>query len=160
MLTDVSVLLCYSTAMKIKHVDHVGITVNDMDDAKAFFTDLGFTVIGETTVEGDWVGKVIGLKDVRSDIVMLQAPDEKICIELSKFHQPQAVGSSQPEAVNTLGIRHIAFQVEDLDGIVAALEQKGRKLVGEVQTYQDTWKLCYIRGPEEIILELAEQLGS
>jgi catechol 2,3-dioxygenase-like lactoylglutathione lyase family enzyme len=144
--------------MKIRHVDHVGMVVNDLEDAKAFFVDLGFTATDQTAVEGEWVGKVIGLQDVRSDIVMLQAPDGQVSIELSKFHQPEAVGGGQPPAANTLGLRHIAFQVEDLEGIVDALEQKGRKLVGEIQTYENSWKLCYVRGPEGVIIELAERL--
>jgi catechol 2,3-dioxygenase-like lactoylglutathione lyase family enzyme len=144
--------------MRIRHVDHVGMVVNDLEAATAFFVDLGFTVAGETAVEGEWVGRVIGLKNVRSDIVMLQAPDGQVNLELSKFHQPEAVASTQSEAANTLGLRHIAFQVEDLEGVVAALEQKGRKLVGNIQTYEDSWKLCYVHGPEGIIIELAEQL--
>jgi catechol 2,3-dioxygenase-like lactoylglutathione lyase family enzyme len=146
--------------MKIKHVDHVGITVNDLAGAKIFFVDLGFAVMGETTVEGEWVGRIIGLKDVKSDVVMLQAPDGQVCIELSKFHQPEAVSNAQPEAINTIGIRHLAFQVEDLDDIMEALGKKGRKLVGEIETYQNSWKLCYIHGPENIIIELAERCQS
>jgi catechol 2,3-dioxygenase-like lactoylglutathione lyase family enzyme len=144
--------------MRIKHVDHIGIVVNDLEGAKAFFASLGFTPVGQTTVEGEWVGRIIGLPDVRSDIVMLQAPDGQVNIELSKFHQPEATGDGQPTAANTLGLRHIAFQVEDLDDIVNTLEQKGHNLVGEIQTYQGTWKLCYVHGPEGITIELAEQL--
>jgi catechol 2,3-dioxygenase-like lactoylglutathione lyase family enzyme len=89
---------------------------------------------------------------------MLQAPDGQVNLELSKFHQPQAVGDVQPAAANTLGLRHIAFQVEDLEGIVDDLNKKDRKLVGEIQTYENSWKLCYVRGPEGIIIELAERL--
>ena len=144
--------------MKIRHVDHVGMVVNDLEAAKAFFVDLGFTLAGQTAVEGEWVGRVIGLKDVRSDIVMLKAPDGQVNLELSKFHQPAAVGDTQPAASNTLGLRHIAFQVEGLDGIVDTLKSKGTQLVGEIQTYQASWKLCYVRGPEGIIIELAERL--
>jgi catechol 2,3-dioxygenase-like lactoylglutathione lyase family enzyme len=144
--------------VKVKQVDHVGMVVNDLEGATAFFVDLGFTLMGQTTVEGEWVGRVIGLKDVRSDVVMLQAPDGQVNIELSKFHQPEAVGDIQPAAANTLGLRHLAFVVEDLAGIVAMLKQKGIDLVGEIQTYQDSWKLCYVRGPEGIIIELAERL--
>jgi catechol 2,3-dioxygenase-like lactoylglutathione lyase family enzyme len=145
--------------MKIKHVDHVGMVVNDLAAAKDFFTGLGFTIAGETAVQGEWVGRVIGLTDVHSDIVMLQAPDGQVNLELSKFHHPKAVGGTQPAAANTLGLRHISFQVEDLEGIVNNLKQKGTELVGEVQTYENSWKLCYVRGPEEIIIELAEKLN-
>src|SRR3954451_8695568 len=113
--------------MKIRHVDHVGMVVNDLEGAKAFFVDLGFTLVGKTAVEGEWVGRVIGLRDVRSDIVMLQAPDGQVNLELSKFHQPELTSGNQPAVSNMLGLRHIAFQVEDLDGIVKTLEQKGRK---------------------------------
>jgi len=144
--------------MKIRHVDHVGMVVNDLEAAKAFFVDLGFTFVGQTTVEGEWVGRVIGLKNVRSDIVMLQAPDGQVNLELSKFHQPEVIDGNKPAVSNMLGLRHIAFQVEDLEGIVAALDKKGRKLVGDIQTYEDAWKLCYVRGPEGILIELAEQL--
>jgi catechol 2,3-dioxygenase-like lactoylglutathione lyase family enzyme len=144
--------------MKIRHVDHIGMVVNDLDAAANFFVDLGFTVIGQTTVEGEWAGRIIGLGNVRSDIVMLQAPDGQVNIELSKFHQPEAIGDSQPAASNTLGLRHIAFQVENLEGIVEELNQKGTNLVGEIQIYENIWKLCYIHGPEGILIELAEQL--
>jgi catechol 2,3-dioxygenase-like lactoylglutathione lyase family enzyme len=149
---------CYNKHMKIRHVDHVGMVVNDMEAAKAFFVDLGFILVSQTSVEGEWVGRVIGLKNVRSDIVMLQAPDGQVNLELSKFHQPEAVGGVQPAAANTLGLRHIAFRVEDLEGIVDDLDKKDRKLVGEIQTYENSWKLCYVRGPEGIIIELAERL--
>jgi catechol 2,3-dioxygenase-like lactoylglutathione lyase family enzyme len=147
---------CYDEPMKIRHLDHIGMVVNDLDAAEAFFVELGFTVMGKTTVEGELVDRVIGLKDVRSDIVMLQAPDGQVNIELSKFHQPEAVGGPAPS--NTLGLRHIAFQVEDLDGIVDTLKGKGTELVGEIQTYEKSWKLCYVHGPEGILIELAEQL--
>jgi catechol 2,3-dioxygenase-like lactoylglutathione lyase family enzyme len=132
--------------------------VNDLQAAKAFFMDLGFTLMGETTVEGDWVGRIIGLEYVRSDIVMLQAPDGQVNIELSKFHQPEVIGDSRLSASNMLGLRHIAFQVEDIEGIVDTLRGKGVELVGDLHTHEDPWKLCYIRGPEGILIELAEQL--
>jgi hypothetical protein len=107
-------------------------------------------------MQGELVERVIGLKNVRDDIVMLQAPDGQICIELVKFHQPKDPKGVQPAETNTLGLRHLCFQVEDLDGILKNLKQKGTKLVGEVQTYENSWKLCYIYGPEGIIIELAE----
>lgn len=146
--------------MKIKHVDHIGIVVNDLEAAKAFFIDFGFSVLGETPVQGKWVERIIGLSDVREDLVMLQAPDGQVNLEIVKFHNPVDEAGIQQPAANTLGLRHIAFQVEDVEGIVASLRQKGRQLVGEIQTYEDTWKLCYVRGPEEIIIELAERIKS
>lgn len=144
--------------MKIRHLDHIGIVVGDLKAASDFFINLGFTVMGQTTVEGEWAGRVIGLGNIRSDVVMLQAPDGQVNIELSKFHRPDAIADTHPTATNILGLRHIALQVEDLDGIVSNLRSKGVELVGEIETYQDTWKLCYIRGPEGIFVELAEQL--
>lgn len=143
--------------MKVLHLDHIGVVVNDIGAAQAFFTDLGFKHMGQTTVEGEWVGKIIGLGYVKSDVVMMKAPDGQVCIELCKYYQPKAVTSDQT-ASNVLGLRHIAFVVEDLDGIVADLGKKGRKLVGEVYSYEDSWKLCYVHGPEGIIVELAERL--
>jgi catechol 2,3-dioxygenase-like lactoylglutathione lyase family enzyme len=144
--------------MKIKHVDHVGINVEDLAAAKEFFIDLGFTVMGEATMEGELVERVIGLKNVKDDLVMLQAPDGQVNIEIVQFHRPVDPDGIQPVMPNKLGLRHLAFIVEDLDGIVKTLRQKGHELVGEIQTYEDQWKLCYMRGPEEIIIELAEQL--
>jgi len=144
--------------MKIKHVDHIGVNVENLEAAKIFFTDLGFTVMGETTMQGELVERVTGLKEVKDDLVMLQAPDGQLNLELMKFHHPVDEAGIQPSSANTLGLRHLCFEVEDLDGIVATLKQKGHKLVGEIQTYENSWKLCYVRGPEGIILELAEQI--
>lgn len=145
--------------MKIRHVDHIGVVVRDIEAAKAFFADLGFTASTEMTVEGEWVGRVIGLGDVRSDIVMLKAPDGQLSIELTKFQRPEAVDRGDGSATaNTLGLRHMAFQVEDLDGIVDTLKNKGTELVGNIETYKNSWKLCYVRGPEGIFIELAEKL--
>lgn len=144
--------------MKIRHVDHIGINVEDLEAAKTFFADLGFNVVGEAVMQGELVERVTGLKDVKDYLVMLQAPDAQLHIELVKFHHPIDEAGIQPSSANTLGLRHLCFQVEDLDGIVTTLTEKGHKLVGEIQTYEDSWKLCYIRGPEEIIVELAEQL--
>jgi len=145
--------------MKVRHVDHIGINVENLEAAKAFFVDLGFTVMGEMEMQGELVERVIGLKDVRDNLVMLQAPDGQINIELVKFHQPVDPDGIRILPANTLGLRHIAFEVDELDSIVKTLEQKGHELIGEVQTYENSWKLCYIRGPEGIILELAEKIG-
>lgn len=144
--------------MKIRHIDHIGIVVNDLANAKAFFIDLGFTLVGEAPVEGKWADIVSGLNEMRADIVMLRAPDGRLDLELSKFHHPVDPEGIRPSAANTLGLRHIAFQVEDVEGIVKTLKQKGGELVGDIQTYEDGWKL-YIRGPEGILIELAEQLS-
>jgi catechol 2,3-dioxygenase-like lactoylglutathione lyase family enzyme len=144
--------------MKIKHIDHVGVNVEDLAAAKEFFVGLGFKVVGEMTMQGELVERVIGLNDVRDDVVMLEAPDGQINIELVKFHTPKDSNGIQLASANTLGLRHLCFQVEDLDDILKKLQQKDTKLVGEVQIYEDSWKLCYIRGPEGIIIELAESL--
>lgn len=144
--------------MKIRHVDHIGINVEDLEAAKVFFTDLGFKVVGESVMQGELVNRVTGLTDVLDDLVMLQAPDGQLNLELVKFHHPVDKAGVQPSPANTLGLRHLCFQVEDLDGIVKTLKHKGHDLVGSVQTYENAWKLCYVRGPEGIIIELAEQL--
>lgn len=152
-------MACNIEYMKIRHVDHIGINVEDLEAAKAFFADLGFTVEGEMTMQGELVDKVTGLNNVNDNIVMLQAPDGQLSLELVKFHHPVDEAGLQPSAANTLGLRHLCFEVEDLDGILANLNKKGHKLVGELQTYENTYKLCYVRGPEGIIIELAEQLA-
>jgi catechol 2,3-dioxygenase-like lactoylglutathione lyase family enzyme len=144
--------------MKILRTDHVGIVVNDLPAAKAFFLDLGLEVQGEGEVEGEWVERIIGLRDVKNDIVMLQTPDGKRAVELIKFYKPLDEKGIQPALANTLGIRHVAFGVEDIESIVAKLEKKGTELVGEIVNYQNLYKLCYVRGPEGIIIELAEKI--
>lgn len=144
--------------MKIKHVNHVGIIVQDLAAAKEFFMDLGFTVMAEMPIQGEWVERIIGLTDVSEDLVMLGAPDGQLNLELVQFHNPVDPDGIRPNAANTLGLRHIAFEVEDVDKIVAMLKKKGNELVGEVQTYEGIWRLCYVRGPEGIIVELAQQL--
>jgi len=144
--------------MKVHRIDHVGIIVNDLPAAKAFFLDLGLEMMGEGEVEGEWVERIIGLQDVKAEIIMLRTPDGEANIELSKFHSPTDENGIQRSLANTLGIRHITFAVEDIEAIVAKLKKNGDQLVGGIQTYENTYKLCYIRGPEGIILELAEQL--
>jgi catechol 2,3-dioxygenase-like lactoylglutathione lyase family enzyme len=144
--------------MRIRHIDHIGINVEDIDAAKTFFTGLGFTVVGQMAMEGELVDRVTGLTNVKDDLVMLQAPDGQLNIELVKYHRPLDKNGIQPSAANILGMRHLCFDVEGLDEILVSLKQKGHKLVGEVQTYEDSYKLCYIYGPEGIIIELAERL--
>ncbi|MES2408906.1 MAG: VOC family protein [Patescibacteria group bacterium] len=145
--------------MKINKIDHVGIIVEDLEAAKGFFLELGLKVVGEQEVEGEWVGKIIALENVKDKIVMMQTPDGEANIELVKFHHPVDDKGIQPSFSNTLGIRHICFEVEDVEGIAAKLKQKGFELMGEMYNYENIYKLCYIRGPEGIILELAEKLG-
>lgn len=143
--------------MQIRHVDHIGINVENLEVTKTFFTDLGFTVVGEAMMQGELVDRVTGLTDVKDDLVMLQAPDGQLNLELVRFQCPVDKAGVQPSAANTLGLRHLCFEVENLEGIVSTLAQKGYKLVGEIQTYKDLYKVCYVRGPEQIIIELGEQ---
>jgi len=145
--------------MGLRNLDHVGIVVDDLTDATAFFLELGLQVEGQARVEGEWAGKVIGLDDARSDIVMLRTPDGSASIELSKFLAPEAESDAVPAPVNRRGIRHLAFLVDDLSGMVARLQARGVKLVGEMQNYRDVYLLCYVRGPEGIFVELAERIG-
>ncbi|WP_018931707.1 VOC family protein [Gracilibacillus lacisalsi] len=144
--------------MKIHRIDHVGIIVNDLPATKAFFLDLGLEVLGETEVNGEWVERIIGLNDVKETVVMLGMPEGQSTVELVKFHTPTDEKGIQQSSANTLGIRHIAFAVEDIEAVVAKLKKNGAELVGEIQNYKNAYKLCYVRGPEGIILELAEQL--
>ena len=150
--------------MTLKRMDNVLIVVDDLEAVKAFFIELGLTLEGEQTVEGPAVGKLIGLEDaggVRATLAMLRTPDGQ-GIELDKFHTPAAVrfGPAPPAhaPVNTLGIRRIMFAVDDLNALVARMRAHGAELIGEMQ-YGDTYRLAYIRGPEGIIVALAEQLG-
>ncbi len=147
--------------MSLKRMDNVLIVVDDLDATKAFFIELGLKLEGETTVEGPFVGSLIGLKDVRATLAMLRTPDGQ-GIELDKFHTPSAIlfGPAPPAyaPVNTLGIRRIMFAVDGLDALVARLRAHGAELIGEVQ-FEDSYRLAYIRGPEGIIVALAEQLG-
>ena len=139
---------------------NVAIIVEDLKAAVAFFTELGLEVEGETTVEGQWVDRVVGLEGVRSNIVMMRTPDGHSRLELSKFHEPKAISTETNAPVNTLGIRRIMFAVTDLDDVVARLRKHGAELVGEVVQYEDIYRLCYLRGPEGIMLALAERLGN
>ena len=146
--------------MTIQRMDNVLIVVEDLEAAKAFFTELGMELEGETTVEGAWVGLVIGLDDVRVDIAMRRTPDGHGRVELSKFHRPAAVRYEPANAPsNTLGIRRIMFAVDDIDDVVARLRKHGAELVGEIAQYEDSFRLCYLRGPAGIIVELAEKVG-
>jgi catechol 2,3-dioxygenase-like lactoylglutathione lyase family enzyme len=141
-------------------MDNVLINVEDMEAAKAFFTELGMEVEGETTVEGPWAGQVIGLDDVRADITMMRTPDGLGKVELSTFHTPPAVRAEPEDAPsNALGMRRIMFSVDDVDDVVARLRNHGGELVGEIAQFEDMYRLCFMRGPEGIIIGLAEELG-
>ena len=141
-------------------MDNVLIVVDDLEAAKAFFAELGMELEGETTVEGPWVGQIIGLGDVRADITMMRTPDGHGRVELTKFHRPAAV-RAEPESApaNALGIRRIMFTVEDIDDVVTRLRRHGGELVGEIAQYEDMYRLCFLRGPEGIIVGVAEELG-
>ena len=146
--------------MTLKRMDNVLIVVDDLEAAKAFFFELGMELEGETTVEGPSVASLLGLKDVRATLALLRTPDGHGRIELDKYHTPSAIRFGPVDApVNTLGIRRIMFAVDDMDDVVARLSAHGAELMGEVVQYEDTYRLCYIRGPEGIIVGLAEQLG-
>jgi catechol 2,3-dioxygenase-like lactoylglutathione lyase family enzyme len=145
--------------MTIQRMDHVGIVVDDLADAVAFFVELGLELQGEAPVEGDWVDRIVGLEGVQAQIVMLRTPDGLGRLELTKFHTPSTDGGYQRALANASGIRHIAFAVEDIDAVLARLRARGAELVGELGRYQDSYRLCYVRGPAGIIVELAEQIG-
>ncbi|CAL9549462.1 VOC family protein [Streptomyces sp. enrichment culture] len=146
--------------MTIQRMDNVLIVVADLDAAVAFFTELGMELEGRRPVEGPWVGRVIGLDDVRTEIAMMRTPDGHGRIELAMFHQPKAVAPEPRDApANTLGTGRVMFAVDDIEDVVARLRAHGAELVGELVRYEDIYRLCYVRGPEGIVVGLAEQLG-
>ena len=145
--------------MMIQRMDHVGIVVDDLAAATAFFIELGLELQGEATVEGGLVDRVVGLEGVRADIAMLETPDGHGRLELTKFHAPSGRGGDGHAPANTPGIRHLAFIVDDVDAVLARLRAHGAELVGEVERYEDRYRLCYVRGPEGIIVEFAERIG-
>jgi catechol 2,3-dioxygenase-like lactoylglutathione lyase family enzyme len=141
-------------------MDNVLIVVEDLEAAKAFFAELGMELEGQTTVEGPWVDRTVGLKDVRADIAMMRTPDGHGRVELTRFHAPPAVRTEPENApANALGIRRIMFAVADIDDTVARLRGHGGELLDEIAQYGDMYRLCFLRGPEGIIIGLAEQLG-
>jgi catechol 2,3-dioxygenase-like lactoylglutathione lyase family enzyme len=146
--------------MTIQRMDNVLIVVEDLEAAKAFFAELGMELEGEALLEGPWVDSVVGLNGVRADIATMRTPDGYSRVELSKFHTPPAV-RAEPERApsNALGIRRIMFAVDDIDDVVARLRSHGAELVGEIAQYEDVYRLCFLRGPEGIIIGLAEQLS-
>jgi catechol 2,3-dioxygenase-like lactoylglutathione lyase family enzyme len=141
-------------------MDNVRIVVDDFDAAKAFFVELGMELEGEMPLEGRWVDRVIGLENVQCEIATMRTPDGHGRVELTKFHAPAAIKAEPKNApVNTLGIRRIMFAVDDLDEVLARLRIHGAQLLGEVAQYKDAYRLCYIRGPEGIIIGLAEEVA-
>jgi catechol 2,3-dioxygenase-like lactoylglutathione lyase family enzyme len=146
--------------MTLQRMDNVLIVVEDLEAAKAFFIELGMELEGETQVEGPWVDQTVGLEDVRSDIAMMRTPDGHGGVELTKFLSPPAVRTEPEDApANALGIRRIMFAVEDIDDVVARLRNHGAELLDEIAQYKDIYRLCFVRGPEGIIIGLAEKLG-
>ena len=145
--------------MTIQRMEHVGIVVDDLAAATAFFVELGLKLQGEGPVEGGWVDGVVGLQGVRAEIAMLETPDGHGRVELTKFHAPSGRGGDRHARANTPGIRHVAFALDDIDAAVASLRARRAELVGEVERYKDSYRLCYVRGPEGIIVELSEKIG-
>src|SRR3954468_4674513 len=146
--------------MTIRRMDNVLIVVDAREGGKAFCAELGMELEGQTTVEGSWVDRIVGLNGVRADIAMMRTPDGHSRVELTKFHTPPAVRAEPENApANALGIRRIMFAVDDIDGVVARLRSHGAELVGEIAQYEDIYQVCFLRGPEGIIIGLAEQIG-
>ena len=144
--------------MTLKRMDNVLIVVDDLEAAKAFFVELGMELEGETSVEVPSVDSLIGLKDVRATLALMRTPDGHGRIELDKFHTPAAVKAEPKNTpVNMLGIRRIMFTIDDLEDVLARLRAHGAELIGEITQYEDMYRLCYIRGPEGIMIALAEQ---
>jgi len=145
--------------MTVQRMDHVGVIVDDLAAAIAFFVELGLELEGETRVEGRWVDRVVGLEGVQSEIAMMRTPDGSGRLELAKFHAPAARGGDPHAPANALGIRHVTFAVQGIDDVLERLRAHGAELVGELEQYENIYRLCYVRGPEGIIIELAEKIG-
>src|SRR5688500_473638 len=144
--------------MTVKRMDNVGIVVESLDTAISFFTELGLTLEGRAMIEGEWSGRVTGVRDQRVEIAMMRTPDGHSRLELSRFLTPPTVADHRNAPVNALGYLRVMFTVEDIDDTLARLQKLGAKLVGEVVQYEDVYRLCYIRGPEGVLIGLAEEL--
>lgn len=145
--------------MTLQRMDNVGIVVDDLAGAIAFFDELGLKLEGRTQVEGPWVDQVVGLDGARVDVAMMRTPDGHSRLELMTFQSPTAISTEPMNApANTLGIRRIMFAVEDIEDVLLRLQAHGATLIGDLAQYEDSYRLCYIRGPEGIIIALAEQL--
>ena len=145
--------------MTLKRMDNVGIVVESLDAAISFFAELGLKLEGRATIEGDWAERVTGLRPMRVEIAMMRTPDGHSRIEISRFLTPPAVADHRNAPVNALGYLRIMFAVDDIDETLARLRKRGAQLVGEVVQYEDAYRLCYIRGPEGLLIGLAEKLG-
>ena len=148
------------TKNKLPRMDNVGIVVQDLKAAIDFFVELGMELESEMTVEGQWVDRIVGLDGVRNDIAMMRTPDGHGKLELMKFQNPTVTITELNAPVNTLGIRRIMFNVKGIDDIAARLQKRGAELVGEMVQYEDSYRLCYLRGPDGVIVALAEELGN
>jgi catechol 2,3-dioxygenase-like lactoylglutathione lyase family enzyme len=146
--------------MTVTRMDNVGIVVADIDAAIAFFAELGLELEGRAPIEGDWADGVTGLPGMRVEIAMMRTPDGHSRVEISRFLNPPVVADHRVAPVNALGYLRIMFTVDDIDDTLARLEKRGATIVGDVVQYGDVYRLCYIRGPEGILLGLAEQLGT
>ncbi len=143
----------------IQRMDHVSVVVDDLEAAIAFFVELGMELEGEAPVEGRWVDRVVGFADVRVDIAMMRTPDGHGKLELTRFHTPAAISAEPRDApANTLGLRSVMFAVDDIEDVLARLRSHGAELIGEVARYEDSYLLCYVRGPAGIIVALAEEV--
>jgi catechol 2,3-dioxygenase-like lactoylglutathione lyase family enzyme len=145
--------------MSLERMDNVGIVVESLDDAIAFFVELGLKLEGRAMIEGEWAGRVTGLPHQRVEIAMLVTPDGHSRLELSRFFTPSIVADHRNAAVNALGYLRVMFTVDDIDDTLARLRTRGAQLVGEVVQYEEAYRLCYIRGPEGLLIGLAEELG-
>ena len=145
--------------MTLKRMDNVGIVVEDLDATVEFFRELGLELEGRAMVEGEWAGRVTGLGDQRVEIAMLRTPDGHGRLELSRFLRPPVVADHRNAPVNALGYLRVMFAVDDIDETLARLTKRGAQLVGDVVQYEDSYRLCYIRGPEGLLIGIAEQLG-
>ena len=152
-------LVPYHRTMAIRRMDHVGIVVDDLEAATAFFLGLGLEPGGGGSVEGRLLDRIVGLEGARTDFAFVQTPDGHGRLELIKFHAPSHAAESDPAPSHAPGIRHVALVVEDIHAVVDGLRAAGVELVGELVNYQDSYWLCYVRGPEGIIVELAEKIG-
>ena len=146
--------------MTVKRLDNVGIVVEDLDAAIAFFTELGLELEGRAPIEGDWAGDVTGLPGQRVEIAMMRTPDGHGRLELSRFLAPPVIADHRRAPVNALGYLRVMFAVEDIDDTLARLRARGAELVGKVVRYEEAYRLCYIRGPEGILIGLAQELGT
>jgi catechol 2,3-dioxygenase-like lactoylglutathione lyase family enzyme len=145
--------------MTVQRLEHIGIVVDDLAAATAFITALGLEVEGETSVEGGLVDRINGLEGVQADIVILRTPDDSSKLELARYRSPSYEGGDGPTPPNAPGIRHILFLVDDIEASLAGLRAHGGELVGELVNYENSYWLCYVRGPAGIIVELAEKIG-